>query len=429
MNDLSHGETLKSKSENIILTISEDNLAAYVTIRKNPDFIDENEILKLLKTANITHGYATAIQYNKKHKLQKEYDKPFLIALGSNPNAKPEITLLFDRSRCFDPNVSFNLFEMEQFVSVKKGEVLAEVSAILTEQTGKDIFGKSISKFSKEEPSIYNYLGKNVKFDEENSQLTALKAGYPYIDGSNRIQIKSDFYINEDLEDISLRLSGDLVVNGAIYNSHLEIDGDLMIYGEVEDCKDFGIIANGDISLDFAENSRIIANGQIKFHNEVNNCHLSATQGIWGEENSKVTASTLQSANSITLFSVGDEQPSLTEIEVSVCTFKKELIKKAQFELQKHSQSKSKKIQPDPSLISKIEAEIKNLENEYLKEIDSVLSMTPKRLKISIIKKTYPPVNIRILNHSDNIKTEKGRINFTLVDNELVINEVDRFTE
>jgi len=420
------GKTYHNNAENVILTIAENNLAAYLTFRESPGFIDENDILKLLKQANITHGYASAINYNQQHNIAKEIDKPFLIALGTDPNSKPEISLLFNRAKCFNPNDSFSVFDMAQYISIKKGEALAEVSVALSSQAGKDIFGNDINKFSKDEPSIYDYIGKNIKFDEESNTLIALTSGYPYIDGSNHIQIKSDFYINENLEEVNLELFGDLVVNGMVINSNLEIKGDLMIYGDIEDCLDYGIFAEGDITLDNAENSRLVSKGQIKFHNEVKNCLISANEGIWGDENSVLSGGLLQSSNSITLFKVGEEKPTRTEIEIALSTFTKEQLKRVQSKLDALT-NPTKKIKADPGLADTYNRQLHELENQYLEEVDNILKAPPKRFKISVIKKTYPEVLFRILNHSSVVKEERGKISFTLINNELVINEVDRF--
>lgn len=427
MHNIKSGKTFVNSNNTVLLTISKDNFAAYLTFRENPGLIDENEILKLLQEAEVSHGYTSAIKYNEQHKIKKEIGIPFLIALGSNPHSKPEIVLLFDRKKCFNPDESFSVFEMAQYVTIESGQPLAEVSVAMSSQSGKNIFGHDVNAFSKDEPSIYNYIGENIKFDDENNLLIALKSGYPYIDSSNRIQIKSDFYINEDLEDVELELFGDLVVNGVVFSSNLDIHGDLMIYGDIEDCLDYGVFATGNITLDYATNSRLVSGGQIKFHNEVENCLLSAKEGIWGEENSSVLGGLLQSSNYISLYNVGDEKPVITEIEIILSSFTKELLKKNEYLIQKQIDHTSKKQKLDQNIVDDLSQKIKELEEQYLKEVETALSSPPKRFKISIIKQVYPETLFRILNHSNTVKEEKGKIIFTLIDNEMVINEVDRF--
>ncbi len=427
MNDIKPGKTYINNAENVVLTVSDDNIAAYLTFKDAPGFIDENEILKLLKQANVSHGYSEALKYNLRNKIKKEPGKPFLVALGSNPNAKPEITLLFDRTRTFNPDVSFNVFEMDQFVTIERGQPLAEVSVALSSQAGKDIFGNEINKFSKEEPTIYNYIGKDIRFDEDTNQLIAMKSGYPYIDNTNRIQIKSDFYINEDLENVDLNLHGDLVINGFVFNSNLNICGDLMIYGEIEDCMDYGIFATGDITMDYAYDSRIVSGGQIKFHNDVENCLLSASEGIWGDEKSNVVGGLIQSANSIVLYSVGSEKPVVTEIEICLATYTKELLKRTEAKLNNIFEKSSSKQSKDNEEKENYSKQLIELEEKYIQEVEAALKEPPKRFKISVVKQVYPEVLIRILNHSHTVKNEKGKMTFTFVDNEIVINEVDKF--
>ncbi|MFC1898543.1 FapA family protein [Candidatus Cloacimonadota bacterium] len=423
MNEEITGKTFTNKSKTLVLTLTEDNFSAYLTFRESTGIIDENEILALLKKAAIKHGFSSAIKYNRLRGLEKELNKPFLIARGSDPNANPEITLLFNRKKCFDPLESYDVMEMTQFEKISKGKPLAEISAGSATNAGKDVLGNVITSISSAEPDFLAHFGADIELDEETNTLIAQKSGYPYIDSTGKIQIKSDFYINENIQNISLEINGDLVINGLIENCNLVVDGNLTVYGNIKDCMRHGIMASGNIDLDFAEYSRVVCNGQLKFHNNVKECLLSAKDGLWGDENSNVSGGLLQCSNSIVLHNVGETIPSLTEIEISLATYTKEMLKMTQAKLGFVDHLPSDH-QAESARLADL---LKAYEKQYMNEVDEILEAPEKRHKISILKTLYPETHVRILNHSHIVMEEKGKTIFTLIDNDMVVNEVDRF--
>jgi uncharacterized protein len=423
MNTEITGRSFSNKAENLILTVTDDNFATYLTFKDSSGIINENEILALLKKAGIKHGFSSAISYNRLHAIKKEINKPFLIARGSDPNANPEINFLFNRKKCFDPLKSYDVLEMTHFEKVSKGQPLAEISTGTVTNAGKDVLGNEVTGMSNVEPEFMAHFGSEIELDKETGTLVALKSGYPYIDNTGKIQIKSDFYINENISGISMEINGDLVINGLIENANLIIDGNLTVYGNIKDCTQHGVFASGNIDFDFAENSRIVCNGQLKFHNNVNDCILSSKDGIWGEENSTVCGGLLQCSNSIVLHNVGNELPVLTEIEIGLATYTKEMMKLTQARLGFVERLPSNHHEE----LSGLNARLMEMEKQYIAEVDEILESPEKRHKISILKTLYPETRVRILNHSHVITEEKGKTIFTLIDNDMVVNEVDRF--
>jgi len=423
MNEEITGKTFSNKAKSVVLTLTNDNFSAYLTFKESPGIIDENEILALLKKAGIVHGFSSAIKYNRLRSIKKELNKPFLVAQGTDPNANPELKLLFNSKKCFDPQESYDVMEMTHFEKISKGQDLAEISAGSAAGKGKDVLGNVVTRTSALEPDLVAHYGPEIELDENTNTLSALKSGYPYIDSTGKIQVKSDFYINEDIIGISMEINGDLVVNGLIENANLVIDGNLTVFGNIKDCMRHGINASGNIEFDFAEHSRIFCDGQIKFHNNALACILSASNGIVGEENSTVSGGLLQSSNSISLYNVGNELPALTEIEISLVTYTKEIMKMIQAKLSYIKRLPVEHQTESESLVKRL----KEMEGKYLAEIDNLLSSPEKRHKISIIKSLYPETRIRILNHSHIVTEEQGKTIFTLIDNDMVVNEVDRF--
>ena len=91
MNDNTDGKVYTNSDKTLYLTISKDNLSAYLTIEDNGNMIDEKEISSLISSVGIKNGLEEAIDYNIKHGILKEIGNPFLIALASARKAKTGI--------------------------------------------------------------------------------------------------------------------------------------------------------------------------------------------------------------------------------------------------------------------------------------------------------------------------------------------------
>ena len=419
MNDNTDGKVYTNSDKTLYLTISKDNLSAYLTIEDNGNMIDEKEISSLISSVGIKNGLEEALDYNIKHGILKEIGNPFLIALASARKAKAGIMHKFAPESCINIDEHYEMDALSQFEKVEKDQPLADISISGAQESGIDIFGNKVSSEPESQVNVEDILGKNVYYSAETNQILSSEAGYPYFDYENKICVKSTF-ISQDIHDTNKTIYGNTTIDGVISNSNLEVFGDLWVKGNIRDCNNGGIIVHGNIIFDYAENSKIIVSGKIMINKNARNSLIYANGIIEAEENSSISGGVIQSGEGLDVFSIGSPLGILTEVEIAIAPFLKEQIR---ITVNKLTQARNDS-EVDETLISSLVEKLQELKLEFVKEIEK--SHNIDSLKIIIKEKIYPNSNIRILKDVLEISEEKTNIIISVNDTGLEINEVDR---
>jgi uncharacterized protein (DUF342 family) len=422
MNEKNEEKIYTNSTKNLTIKISEDNLSAYLTFDDDIGMIDEKEITKLINTAGITSGFDEAKKLNEQNNIRKEINIPFLIAKGANPLADSEITYQFDKENCYNPEVSYDIYKLDSFEKIRKHQVIAELKITNVSEPGLDIFGNQVSSGVTSSLNVDNLLGDNVYYAEEENRILTLKDGYPFIDSQNKLHMKSDFFINENIIDKDLKIYGDVTIDGVITNSRVEIIGNLRVKGNISDCKNKGVFVDGDVNIEYAENAMIVCNGTLTINKNVRFCNLHSEKKIIGEEDSSIAGCLLQCGNNITLSNIGSPFSMLTEIEITASPYLKEMIRSTQDKLEKARNN------PDENeeIIPLLSSELREMEEDYEKITDELLLDELTDFHIAVYEKVYPETRVRIFKHSKLIGEELGNVIFSVKDNQLLINEVDR---
>jgi len=419
MNDLTDGKNYTNSDKTLLLTIAKDDLSAYLTIKDNGSMIDEEEITSLLSSSGIKSGLEEANEYNIKNEITKEIGKPFLIALASTQMSELEISYNFDPESCINIEERHEMDDLTQFEKVIKNQLLAEIHVGDGQNTGVDILGNEVSVEQKPQVNVENILGDNVYFSAETNQILSSEAGYPYLDQENKICVKSSF-MSQDIHNIDKTIYGNTTFDGVISNSNLEIFGDLWVKGNIRDCNNSGIIVHGNVILDYIEDSKIVASGEIIINKNARNSLIFANGSIEAGEFSSISGGIIQSGKSVDVFSIGSPIGTLTEVEIAIAPFVKEQIRITGNKLiQARDDS-----EVDETLISSLAVKLRELHTEFDNEIEK--SHDNASLQITIKEKTYPNSKIRILKDTIEIFKEKDNINISVSESGLEINEVDR---
>ena len=405
--------------KNIILEISEDSLSAYLTIKERGKFISENEILDILKKAGIKRGFNRAREFLNLNLIKKEFDKPFLIALRADIK-NMEMSYLFDTGRSYDPDNFISVFELSDLEAVTKDGALAQMNFSDSESTETlyDIFGNEIDLKEVQTHSINNFLGKNVYFSLEKNLILAEMSGYPYVDSQKKINVESDFELNESLSKVSLDIKGNLVINGNVNQSKIHVDGNLKVNGNIKNCLKEGLFVNGDVEFESAENSKIACKGKMIFNKNASFCVLSSEEEIIGGEDSSLMGGLTQSGKSIEITNIGSPFSVPTEVEITIAPYLKErmiystgIIK----DLKKNHKA-------DTDKISEISENINNFEKEIEDKMDLYLHGGVEEYYIKARKKVFADTRIRILNKTRILSKEMGEIILSFKKGELNIN-------
>ncbi|OPX29095.1 MAG: hypothetical protein B1H06_02060 [Candidatus Cloacimonas sp. 4484_143] len=424
MADLTGNKSFYNASKDVLLTLSDDNFSAYLTIESPDGIVDENTIKDLLMQAGITNGFEEASRYNRLQNNVKEIGVPFLIARGSNPTSECTVDYMFNRENCFIPDESYDVFEMNKYAKIIKGQPIAKVLVESRNSIGKDLFGNEVTTTDNHHIDPEELFGDNIFFDENTNLLIAQKSGYPYVDFQNKLQIKTDFYINENVSEADFELYGDLVINGDISISKIIIDGNLTVYGNISNCMKPGIFVSGNFAVDDAVNSRLVCDGEFNFHNNLRNCIICASGNIIGDEESILFGGLTQSASSIKLDTIGSQDKHLSEIEIGFAPYLKERIK--------FLADKLDNIQFIPeghdTEIDQLKTQIADLEKQYFEIVEQFFEPAVIDYKITITKSVFPETRFRIFDNTHVILDEKSTTTYALVNRNIVINEVDKNT-
>jgi len=419
MNEITDGKIYANSDKSLLLTISKDNLSAYLTIEDNSSMIDEKEISSLISSVGIKNGIEKAIDYNNNHEITKEISKPFLIALASAAKAKAGVSYNIDPESFIDVDKQYEMDELAKFLKVEKDEVLAEVSATDVQTSGTDIFGNEISSADETSINVEDIVGANVHYSEETNQILASAAGYPYINHENKLCVKSTF-ISKDIIDTTKQIFGNTTIEGVVSNSNLEIFGDLWVKGNIRNCNAEGIIVHGDVISDFIEDSKIYANGNVTINKNARNSVIYANGTITADENSSVSGGLIQSGKQLELFNVGSPIHLLTEVEIAIAPFIKE---QSRILRKKLNQARSVEEVDEEEIKSLVEKE-KELQEQFTAELEKVHDLSSLNIKIK--GTLFRNTDIRILKDFLEISEDKSNVEFSVNESGLVINEVDR---
>lgn len=419
MNDITDLKVYTNSDKTISIKISDDNLSAYLTIEDNGSMIDEKEINSLISSVGIKNGLENAANYNLENKIVKEFGKPFLIAATSLQMANAEILYEFDIESCLNIEDPYEMNALSQYEKVLKDQPLAKISVDNNQNAGVDLFGNALAESADPQVNLEKTLGNNVYYSAETKQILSSVAGYPYFDLENKLCVKSNF-ISQNIQNVDSIIYGNATIDGVILDSHLEIYGDLWVRGNIKDCRNGGVIVHGDVTLDYAENSKIVASGKITINKNTRNCLIFSNEEIEAGKNSSISGGVIQSGKKLEVFSIGSPLGTLTEVEIAIAPFLKEQIR---FFSKKLAIERNDS-EINETLISNLAGKLHELHSAFNNELEK-LPVT-ESLMISIKEKIYPNSKIRILQESITISEEKSSINILLNESGLSINEVDR---
>jgi len=404
---------------NLILEISEDDILANLIIKNTGDVIDEKEIVDLIRKANIRSGLERASKFVKENGIEKEFDQPFLVALSLDPEQQANIKYLFDESSLYDPRKFKSITELNHLYSVEKEQPLAEIIFTDLEKTNQDIFGNEIKPAINKNQIIHNYLGNNVYYSVYKKQIMSSKAGYPYIDENKRINIRSDFEINRDLTEESLHIVGNLTLNGNVDNSELNIDGNLKVNGRIFNCGGQGIVVYGNIEVDSAENSRILCKENLKFKKSLRFCTIAADKKIVGGEESSIIGGLIRGETSIEAANIGSPFSMMTDVEVALSPFTKELIINYEGQLKELKKKSSR----NAAKIKILADKISKMQEQYEEKVFKHLEEDTEEHFIKATRKAFPEIQLRIHEKTRNITRELNGFNFISQEDGSELNE------
>ena len=79
-----------SEHENFVIEISDDKFSAFLTVKTEDEFLNESELVDLIKKTKILIGFEEAKEYVSEKKISKGMNNQFPLAIGNKPK-EPEV--------------------------------------------------------------------------------------------------------------------------------------------------------------------------------------------------------------------------------------------------------------------------------------------------------------------------------------------------
>lgn len=271
-------DTEEKRGPRVKVSIAGDYYSASISIDPgdDPDLVTHDFILTSLKEKNITVGVDLDVVDSI---AQNPSDIQSVMVAKGKPHQNGrdgEIKYLVDIHRQAKPKMledgSVDFKEIDAFVTVRKGDVLAERINPTEGTNGLTVTGKAV----KAKPGkIANFkFGKNVEVSEDGMKLLAAADGTIKMEGHRIIIIE----VLEIRGDVGVRtgnisFKGKILITGNVITGYsVECDGDIEIQGVVEGAI---IKATGDIIVGHGvqgQDEAVIETGGNLIGRFINNC-------------------------------------------------------------------------------------------------------------------------------------------------------------
>lgn len=459
-------DVAESMDEVANITVSGDKMIAY--IRFYPPVaggksMTKREILAEIERLKITHGIQDKVI--DVFMANPQYCLNIPIARGKKPiNAvDTKIEYFFNTKPLAKPKVledgSVDFHELNLFIPVHKGDVLAKLTPHQMGEPGYNIFGKSIPQ---NRPKIKKLkFGRNIVLSEDETTITSEVDGNVTLTGDS-VFVSDTYTVSSDVDastgDIeyegnvtiagnvrtgfSVKAHGDVEINGVVEGAQIIAGGNIVIKRGAQGMGKGVLKAGGDICAQFFESSNVVAGGDVNagsiLHSSVKadgKVTVSGKKGfiVGGEVicNGSVEVNSIgNKMETQTMIKVGVKPELYDEMKqlISVVSEQNNLIDEASSYLNVYKEKLRKGIELSPENIKQIKtytARVEELESERnvkmdrLREVRSELD-AGKLGYIKVFGSSYRGVTISIASRTYNIADKDERSMYRLSDGEII---------
>lgn len=442
------------------LRITDDRMMAIIRFyppSKNGKYMTEKDILNELDREKISYGVLD--KFIKAYLMGRQFCRDIPIAKGkpivNGKNA--EIIYKFNTQPTAKPKLledgSVDFHELNMFMSVKSGDLLAELIPAVLGEAGIDVFGNELPP-----PRVHTRAlkyGRNISISEEKTRI------YSEVDGDVKLEndtvfVSNTYYVAADIDNSTgdIKYNGNIVINGNVRSGFkVEATGDIEVKGVMEGAT---LIAGGNIVLKrgvqgmgkgylqsgndivtkFIESCTVkaerVVNTGSSLHSDIEAGEMVIVSGKKGfliggtiSAGKKIEASVFgNKMNTSTILKVGVKPEVLDrykDLTVSIKENQEELLKHRQIlENFKKKMAEGQKILPNQMMLIKQSGdEFKKLAVEVEKESSEYMLLKEeieanKNGKVVVNYSVFPGVCIYISNRIYQVKDMRSRCQFRL---------------
>ena len=333
------------KNEAITIDVSKDRMEGTIAFSKpeyGGKFLTTDQIVSELNKFGINFG----IDQEEIGKIvnmgsTKLFGHKYLVARGAPPihGTNGELIYNFDiTGKDSHPKIladgTVDYKQIDYFTPISAGEVLAYRTNSTDGEPGCDIFGRPVSqKPGKVAPKLSK--GKNVLISDDEMELTAQTSGQLVVSGktlsiSPVLDIRGDVgyetgNINFEgsvniggsvISGFSVEAQGNIEVKGVVEAATLKAAGAINLYGGIQGRFKGRIESGGNVFTKFAQNARIIADGNI-VSNALLHCNVTSNGSVILEgDNCFIAGGTVFAADEVRAKTIGSYMGVRTEVKV-----------------------------------------------------------------------------------------------------------------
>jgi len=417
---------LTGKSGNVSLELRQESSSAWLTIKRSGRLVDEKEILDLIEEAGIKSGFEEAMQMIRERGIEKEFDKPFPIAICKRSEDKEaNLRYHFEPEALPEAPCKMDLEMLSQTQYFFEGDIVASYSNNIFERDGSiyDIFGELITPPLVNEEEAALLAGEFVRYEDRD--YIAEHTGYPYLDKDGRICILTELEldaksvpqgkvirsplslcINGDLSNVHIAGARSLRIRGNMKDCSVFCESDMEVLGKISACVNPGIQVLGSLQASGISHSRVCVRKQISFSGLVEHSTVACDGDIHGVgEDSCIVGGLSQAGGNIDIGNAGSPAGEETEIEIAISPFYRTLL------MQMTKEAVRLRDEGDEKALDELHERIRRCEAELDQQLNSFLKR-PSELKKSlrVSGELYPKTLFRVLKHSYQIKSRQTGI-------------------
>lgn len=277
-------ETEEEKSLHISITVSEDEMEAYLTITDAGGKYNKDKLLMALKQCGIRFGILEEVLDKLVEGVKME--SPFVIARGMEPERGEDgwYEFFFKTKKEKAPKLledgSVDYKNTEWFEVVESGQKLAYYHEAARGKNGLSVLGRVIpAKKGKEKnmlsgkgfvllPDQRTYLAAEkgvVELNGDHLEVSRLLVMEDMTIASGKVDFDGSVYIMGNVGNgTSVRATGDIIIDGFVEAANIESGGTIILRQGVNAFSNGIIRAENDVNGKFFEAVKVYSNGNIQ---------------------------------------------------------------------------------------------------------------------------------------------------------------------
>jgi len=324
--DVSDSEEQIESDAEFNLTVSEDKLNAFISIkRKVSGPITIDNIKNFLQIKGIEYGIVNDDQIAEYLKIIDNKKEALKIAEGSPPEPGKDayIKYYFEtdplKVGAVKEGGAIDFKDRGDVPNVKEGDLLVEKIPVVEGRMGKDVYGSPIPPQKPNDIKLKN--GKGTKISDDRLKIIAKIDGIPEISAMDKVYVSPQLKISGDIGlktghvdfdgkiDVSeaiqngFRVKGNSLTAKEILKAEIEMSGDIVVYGGIMGAT---IKTGGNIRAMYIHDSRIEAYGDVVVEKELIDSKID-TSGACIVNKGPVLSSTVGAKKGIRAISIGSE--------------------------------------------------------------------------------------------------------------------------